>query len=57
VRELLLNRRELEINIQNKAHDSALSYAIHYETYSTSAKAHAQQKLTHSSGSVFERPH
>ncbi|KAI1829056.1 hypothetical protein DTO027I6_9996 [Penicillium roqueforti] len=35
VRELLLNRRELDISTQNKAHDSALSYAIHYETYST----------------------
>ena len=35
MRELLLNRRELDINTQNKAHDSALSYAVHYETYST----------------------
>ncbi|KAJ5264615.1 hypothetical protein N7505_007408 [Penicillium chrysogenum] len=33
--ELLLNGRELDINIQNKAHDSALSYVIHYGTYST----------------------
>ncbi|KAJ5283274.1 hypothetical protein N7505_001254 [Penicillium chrysogenum] len=30
VRELLLCRRGLHINIQNQAHDSALSYAIHY---------------------------
>ncbi|KAJ5473975.1 hypothetical protein N7475_003541, partial [Penicillium sp. IBT 31633x] len=30
VRELLLSHRDLDINIQNQARDSALSYAIHY---------------------------
>jgi ankyrin repeat protein len=45
VRELLLNRRELEINIQNKAHDSALSYAIHYETYSTAKRVLEQPNV------------
>ncbi|KAJ5481497.1 hypothetical protein N7475_000309 [Penicillium sp. IBT 31633x] len=35
VRELLLNRRELDINIQNQARHSALSYAIHYGNFST----------------------
>ncbi|CAG8293930.1 unnamed protein product, partial [Penicillium salamii] len=35
VRELLLNRRDLDINIQNQARDSALSYAIHYGNFST----------------------
>ncbi|KAJ5382323.1 hypothetical protein N7517_000234 [Penicillium concentricum] len=35
VRELLLNRRDLGINIQNQARDSALSYAIHYGNFST----------------------
>ncbi|KAI3188526.1 hypothetical protein DTO003C3_10231 [Penicillium roqueforti] len=35
VRELLLNRRDLDINIQNQARDSALSYAIHYGNSST----------------------
>ena len=34
VRELLLSHRDLDINIQNQAHDSALSYAIHYGSYS-----------------------
>ena len=35
VRELLLNRRDLDINIQNQARDSALSFAIHYGNFST----------------------
>ncbi|CAG7948441.1 unnamed protein product [Penicillium salamii] len=35
MRELLLNRRELDINIQNQARETALWYAIHYGTYST----------------------
>ncbi|KAJ5033206.1 hypothetical protein NUH16_003122 [Penicillium rubens] len=35
MRELLLNRRDLDINIQNQARDSALSYAIHYGNFST----------------------
>ena len=35
VRDLLLNRRELDINIQNQARHSALSYAIHYGNFST----------------------
>ncbi|KAI3092206.1 hypothetical protein CBS147333_10239 [Penicillium roqueforti] len=35
VRELLLNCRDLGINIQNQARDSALSYAIHYGNFST----------------------
>ncbi|KAJ5202948.1 hypothetical protein N7449_005027 [Penicillium cf. viridicatum] len=35
VRELLLNRREVDINIQNQARYSALSYAIHYGNFST----------------------
>ncbi|KZN87646.1 putative ankyrin repeat protein [Penicillium chrysogenum] len=34
VRELLLSRRDLDINIQNQARDSALSYAIHYGSFS-----------------------
>jgi ankyrin repeat protein len=34
VRELLLNRRDLDINIQNQARESALWYAIHYGTFS-----------------------
>jgi ankyrin repeat protein len=34
VRELLLNRREFDINIQNQARHSALSYAIHYGNFS-----------------------
>ncbi|CAG7988634.1 unnamed protein product [Penicillium salamii] len=33
MRELLLNRRELEINIQNQARETALWYAIHYGNY------------------------
>ncbi|KAJ5264785.1 hypothetical protein N7505_007578 [Penicillium chrysogenum] len=32
---LLLNRRDLDINIQNQARESALWYAIHHGTYST----------------------
>ncbi|OGE47109.1 hypothetical protein PENARI_c063G04915, partial [Penicillium arizonense] len=35
VRELLLNHRDLDINIQNQARESALWYAIHYGTFST----------------------
>ncbi|CAG8275614.1 unnamed protein product [Penicillium olsonii] len=35
VRELLLKRRELDINIQNQARESALWYAIHHGTFST----------------------
>jgi ankyrin repeat protein len=35
VLDLLLNRRDLDINIQNQARESALWYAIHYGTYST----------------------
>jgi ankyrin repeat protein len=35
VRELLLKRQELDINIQNQARESALWYAIHYESFST----------------------
>ncbi|KAJ5474098.1 hypothetical protein N7475_003664 [Penicillium sp. IBT 31633x] len=35
VRELLLDHRELDINIQNQARHSALSYAIHYGNFST----------------------
>ncbi|CAG7960321.1 unnamed protein product [Penicillium salamii] len=34
VRELLLNRRDLDINIQNQARESALWYAIHYGKFS-----------------------
>jgi ankyrin repeat protein len=34
MRELLLNRRDLDINIQNRARESALWYAIHYGTFS-----------------------
>jgi ankyrin repeat protein len=35
VRKLLLKRRELDINIQNQARESALWYAIYYGTFST----------------------
>ncbi|KAJ5481388.1 hypothetical protein N7475_000200 [Penicillium sp. IBT 31633x] len=35
VRKLLLDHRELDINIQNQARHSALSYAIHYGNFST----------------------
>ncbi|CAG8020940.1 unnamed protein product [Penicillium nalgiovense] len=34
MRELLLSHRDLDINIQNQARDSALSYAIHYGGFS-----------------------
>jgi ankyrin repeat protein len=34
VRDLLLNRRDLDTNIQNQARESALWYAIQYETFS-----------------------
>lgn len=34
MRELLLSRRELDINIQNQARETALWYAIHYGNYS-----------------------
>ncbi|KAJ6168238.1 hypothetical protein N7497_001081 [Penicillium chrysogenum] len=34
MRELLLNCRELDINIQNQARETALWYAIHYGNYS-----------------------
>jgi ankyrin repeat protein len=34
VRDLLLNRRELDINVQNEPCESALWYAIHYGTLS-----------------------
>ena len=34
VRELLLNRRDLDINLQNQARDSALWYSIHYGNFS-----------------------
>ncbi|CAG8892884.1 unnamed protein product [Penicillium nalgiovense] len=34
VRELLLSHRDLDINIQKQARDSALSYAIHYGGFS-----------------------
>lgn len=34
MRELLLNRRELDINIQNQARETALWYAIYYGNYS-----------------------
>ncbi|OGE46474.1 hypothetical protein PENARI_c238G04222, partial [Penicillium arizonense] len=35
VRDLLLSREDLDINIQNQARESALWYAIHYGTFST----------------------
>ena len=34
VRDPLLNRRDLDINVQNQARESALSYAIYYGTFS-----------------------
>ncbi|CAG8906285.1 unnamed protein product [Penicillium salamii] len=34
MRELLLNRRELELNIHNQARETVLWYAIHYGNYS-----------------------
>ncbi|CAG8906384.1 unnamed protein product [Penicillium salamii] len=34
MRELLLNRRELDLNIHNQARETALWYAIHYGNYS-----------------------
>jgi hypothetical protein len=34
VSDLLLNRGDLDINVQNQAQESALWYAIHYGTFS-----------------------
>ncbi|CAG8647410.1 unnamed protein product, partial [Penicillium salamii] len=45
MRELLLNRQELEINIQNQARETALWYAIHYGNYSMVKRFLEQPKL------------
>ena len=45
VRDLLLNRRDLDINIQNQARESALWYAIHYGTFSTVKSVLAQPNV------------
>ncbi|CAG7959597.1 unnamed protein product [Penicillium salamii] len=45
MRELLLNRQELEINIQNQARETALWYAVHYGNYSMVKRLLAQPKV------------
>ncbi|CAG8274700.1 unnamed protein product [Penicillium olsonii] len=45
MRELLLNRRELDINIQNQARETALWYAIHYGNYSMVKRLLEQPKV------------
>ncbi|OQE69395.1 hypothetical protein PENNAL_c0136G09986 [Penicillium nalgiovense] len=45
MRELLLNRRELDINIHNQARETALWYAIHYGNYSMVKRLLEQPKL------------
>lgn len=45
MRELLLNRRELDINIPNQARETALWYAIHYGNYSMVKRLLEQPKL------------
>jgi ankyrin repeat protein len=46
VRELLLSRRDLDINLQNQARESALWYAIHYGTFSTVKSVLEQPNVT-----------
>ncbi|CAG8875840.1 unnamed protein product [Penicillium salamii] len=45
MRELLLNRRELDINIHNQARETALWYAIHYGNYSMVKRLLEQPKV------------
>ena len=45
MRKLLLNRRELDINIQNQARETALWYAIHYRNYSIVKRLLEQPKV------------
>ncbi|CAG7970392.1 unnamed protein product [Penicillium salamii] len=45
MRKLLLNRRELDINIHNQARETALWYAIHYGNYSMVKRLLKQPKV------------